>query len=138
MAFLHPQAVLFRHCDPAGIVFYPRYFEMLNDCVEAFFDTELGLPFAELHKAGGVPTAQISATFHQPSRHGDSLVIALSVTRVGRSSLDLTYRVTCDGAPRLTATGTLVLVGATGSPAPWPDKVRQSLLDREETPAHDT
>ena len=44
MAFLHPQAVLFRHCDPAGIVFYPRYFEMLNDCVEAFLDTELGIP----------------------------------------------------------------------------------------------
>jgi len=31
-----------------------------------------------------------------------------------------------------------VLVDATGSPAPWPDAVRQSLLDREETPAHDT
>ena len=27
----------FRHCDPAGIVFYPRYFEMMNDAIEIFF-----------------------------------------------------------------------------------------------------
>ena len=36
--------VLFKHCDPAGIVFHPRYFETVNDCVAAFFDA-LGDPF---------------------------------------------------------------------------------------------
>jgi 4-hydroxybenzoyl-CoA thioesterase len=44
MLFSINQKVLFKHCDPAGIVFYPRYFEMINDCVEAFFD-EIGTPF---------------------------------------------------------------------------------------------
>jgi 4-hydroxybenzoyl-CoA thioesterase len=38
MAFVMNQKVLFKHCDPAGVVFYPRYFEMINDCVEALFD----------------------------------------------------------------------------------------------------
>ncbi|MEL6103010.1 MAG: acyl-CoA thioesterase, partial [Pseudomonadota bacterium] len=28
MSFQFLQKVLFKHCDPAGIVFYPRYFEM--------------------------------------------------------------------------------------------------------------
>ena len=28
--FSHEQRVRFGHCDPAGIVFYPRYFEMIN------------------------------------------------------------------------------------------------------------
>ena len=36
-AFTYEEKVLFRHCDPAGIVFFPRYFEMINDCVEYFF-----------------------------------------------------------------------------------------------------
>lgn len=27
----------FNHCDPAGIVFYPRYFEMVNSVIENFF-----------------------------------------------------------------------------------------------------
>ena len=33
----------FRHCDPAGIVFYPRYAEMVNDTVEHWFKHGLGV-----------------------------------------------------------------------------------------------
>jgi len=138
MGFTFPQKVLFKHCDPAGIVFYPRYFEMLNDCVEAFFDQDLALPFADLHKAGGVPTAEISTRFQAPSRHGDALVISLRVTHVGRSSLALAFRATCHDETRFIATSTLVLVNGNGRPTPWPNAVKQKLLDREETPAHDT
>ena len=47
------QKVLFKHCDPAGIVFFPRYYEMVNDCVEAFFADVLDWPFEAMHGAGG-------------------------------------------------------------------------------------
>ena len=43
--FVSQVEVRFRHCDPAGIVFYPRYFEMINDFVEEWFDKGMGLPF---------------------------------------------------------------------------------------------
>ena len=43
--FISQVEVRFRHCDPAGIVFYPRYFEMINDFVEEWFDKGMGLPF---------------------------------------------------------------------------------------------
>ena len=36
--FVSQVEVRFRHFDPAGIVFYPRYFEMINDFVEEWFD----------------------------------------------------------------------------------------------------
>jgi 4-hydroxybenzoyl-CoA thioesterase len=137
MAFQFPQKVMFKHCDPAGIVFYPRYFEMLNDAVESFFDEALGLPFENLHSSGGVPTAEISTTFHRPSRHGDRLIIALTVTRVGHSSVGLAFHATCEGETRLTARSTLVLIDASGRPTPWPEAVKRTLKDREETPAHD-
>jgi 4-hydroxybenzoyl-CoA thioesterase len=39
------QKVLFKHCDPTGIVFYPRFFEMINDAVEAMFSDLLDRPF---------------------------------------------------------------------------------------------
>ena len=136
MAFQFPQKVLFKHCDPAGIVFYPRYFEMLNDVVEDFFDKALGMPFETLHESGGVPTAEISTRFHAPSRHGDHLMITLAITRIGQSSLGLAFSAYCDGETRFTANSTLVHVGADGRPRPWPDEVRQKLLDREEAPAH--
>ncbi|KAF5290196.1 hypothetical protein FQR65_LT20676 [Abscondita terminalis] len=40
----------FRHCDPAGIVFYPRYAEMINDTVEHWFKHGLGMDFDCLHR----------------------------------------------------------------------------------------
>ncbi|KMK67917.1 thioesterase family protein [Puniceibacterium sp. IMCC21224] len=127
MIFRHRQKVLFKHCDPAGIVFYPRYFEMINDCIEAFFDVALGWPFEVLHKQGAVPTAQISASFQRPSRHGDMLDFTLKAAAPGRTSLALDFVVTCEGAPRLTAQSTLVNVDAQGRPMPWPDTLRTRL-----------
>jgi len=138
MAFQFPQKVLFKHCDPAGIVFYPRYFEMLNDCVEAFFDEVLEMPFETLHATGGVPTAEIATRFHRPSRHGDQLLITLAVTRVGRSSASLSFVAKAGEETRLTAQSTLVLVTADGRSRPWPDATRQKLLDREEARSHET
>ncbi len=128
MKFIFPQKVLFKHCDPAGIVFYPRYFEMINDCVEAFFD-EIGFPFAVLHRNAGVPTAQIEAVFKAPSRHGDQLEIALSATRVGGASLGLAFLAKCSSEPRFTATATLVHTDVQGRPEGWPDDMRRALTN---------
>ena len=123
------QKVLFKHCDPAGIVFYPRYFEMMNDCVEAFFAEVLGAPFEELHRSGAVPTAQIETKFTAPSRHGDHLVLALSITKVGRSSAAYQIISTCADQRRFVTRATLVNVDAGGKPAPWPDKLGAKLRD---------
>ena len=126
MSFSMTQKVLFKHCDPAGIVFYPRYFEMINDCVEAFFD-EIGTPFEVLHKTASIPTAQIATTFHAPSRHGDLLVINLDVVRIGNSSLTLSFRTTTDSEKRFSAESTLVYITPSGRPQPWPDPIRNAL-----------
>ncbi len=127
MRFVMPQKVKFKHCDPAGIVFYPRYFEMINDCVEAFFDEALEVPFEDLHQDGGVPTAEISVQFTAPSRHGDRLELALSCTRLGRSSLGLRVEATCEGERRFVGTSTLVLIDGAGKSTPWPPHLRRQL-----------
>ena len=121
------QKVLFRHCDPAGIVFYPRYFEMINDCVEAFFADHLAWPFEAVHGEGAVPTAEISATFRRVSRHGDRLVLSLSHGAPGRTSLGLAFAATCGEELRFTARSTIVNVDAAGKPTPWPAHVRERL-----------
>jgi 4-hydroxybenzoyl-CoA thioesterase len=125
--FVHAQKVLFRHCDPAGIVFFPRYFEMINDCVEHFFDEHLGLPFEVLLRTQGVPTAEISTRFLAPSRHGDRLVLVLTVTKVGRSSLCYKIEATCGDDTRFEAEAVLVHVDAAGKPATWPETIRKKL-----------
>ena len=136
MAFEMNQKVLFKHCDPAGIVFFPRYFEMMNDCVEAFFDEVLSSPFEELHPAGdGIPTAQIETRFTAPSRHGDHLVLRLAIRAVGSSSAQYLMTAHCGDELRFETTATLVRVNAAGRPTPWPETLRAKLnACREETP----
>ncbi len=128
MQFETKQKVLFRHCDPAGIIFYPRYFEMVNDLVEAFFDEALSWPFEVLLKTAGVPTVEIRLRFTAPSRHGDQLRLHLRVTRLGRSSMGLAFRATSDtNALRFEGESVLVHLDATGKPSPWPEAIRKKI-----------
>ena len=126
--FTFTQKVLFRHCDPAGIVFYPRYVEMINDCVEAFFEQRLDWPFHQIHPDGWkVPTASISIDFRAPSRHGETLELALRVLRIGRTSITLEITASCGGELRFRSESVLVHVGPEGRPVPLPETVRAAL-----------
>jgi 4-hydroxybenzoyl-CoA thioesterase len=134
MAFRCAQRVLFRHCDPAGIVFYPRYFEMLNDCIEAWFAARLGWDWSDLHGPQGmaVPTVAVEVLFLAPSRHGDDLTFTLVVTKAGRTSVGLSIVAACGDEVRLRATQTLVCIAKdTGRPVAWPAGIRTGF--EEET-----
>ncbi|MGH1578819.1 acyl-CoA thioesterase [Planktotalea sp.] len=124
--FERREQVLFRHCDPAGLVFYPRYFEMINDCVEAFF-ASIGFSFEELHKSAAVPTVQIETSVVAPSRLGDELTLSLAVMRCSRSSLQLELNAYAQGEHRFVCNSTLVHVDGQGRSAPWPDALRAAL-----------
>lgn len=107
--------ISFKHCDPAGIVFYPRYVEMVNDTVEHWFRHGLGCDFATLHEVRGlaIPVAELNVEFKTPSRLGDALDVDLVVERLGRSSatIRVTFRSVQAGEPaRLIARLTIVFV----------------------------
>jgi 4-hydroxybenzoyl-CoA thioesterase len=122
--------VRFAHCDPAGIVFYPRYIEMFNNLVEDWC-RETGIPFAEIRggQGMGLPTVHLEVDFIAPSRMGDVLRATLAVRTIGASSLtlDIVFRGP-DGADRVRGALVLVLVDAqSGRPIPIPDTVRAKL-----------
>ena len=128
--FEHQIKVLFQHCDPAGIVFYPRYFEMVNQTVEEWHETGLGTSFSQIHLTSGhgVPTVSISAEFAEPSHMGDVLTWRLHVTKLGRTSAALHIEALCEGVLRMTAHPVLVYVDmGTGRPVPWPDHIRNPM-----------
>ncbi len=131
MTFEMTQKVLFKHCDPAGIVFFPRYFEMMNDCVETFFAQGLKYPFEDLHRTAAVPTAQIETRFARPSHHGDILVLQLGILHVGTTSTRYEMNARCGEELRFATTATLVYVDASGKAVPWPDPLRKALCTYE-------
>lgn len=131
MSFTTRQKVLFKHCDPAGIVFFPRYYEMLNDGIEAFF-AEIGFPYETLHKTASVPTVKIETEFARPSRHGDMLDLTVIPRKVGRTSLGLTVTLTGDDGLRVAYRSTMVHIDLGGRPLPWPDDLRAALTTQVE------
>lgn len=79
----------FAHCDPAGIVFYPRYFEMFNGVVEDWCAQELGMSFRDMHlqHGFGLPTAHLETDFIAPSELGEVLQARLTVEKIGGASM---------------------------------------------------
>lgn len=131
MPYHRTVAVEFNHCDPAGIVFYPRYLEFANHMAENFFAEVLGRSYARIIADGdGVPTVRLECAFRQPSRLGDRLDMTLRVAGVGRSSLDfdISGRGPGEAAPRFTVAKRLVFIdGQAMKSAPWPEELRARL-----------
>ena len=65
----------FADCDPARIVFYPRYFEWFDRATERMFRAR-GMPWAQMfpeYRMAGVALVDASASFRGPSRFGDQI-----------------------------------------------------------------
>ena len=128
--FTTPILVRFKHCDPAGIAFYPRLLEFANDTVEAWF-AELGAGFPTLigERGIGVPTVGLTARFLKPCRHGEVLESRLTPVKLGGRSLELRIVLAGpEGEARAEFDITLVCVerDAVASRA-WPEDVRAAI-----------
>jgi 4-hydroxybenzoyl-CoA thioesterase len=129
MSYTRIIQIEFNHCDPAGIVFYPRYFEMTNSVVENFFADEVGRSFAHMHTDGrhnGVPTVHIEADFIAPSRLGDKVAFTLVVRKLGGSSVGVEITGRMGEEMRLRAHLTLVWIDNMKA-ARWPEAMRARL-----------
>ena len=122
--------VRFSACDPAGIVFYPRYLVQLNDLVEDWFNEELNIGFSDyiVRRGLGFPAVKLDCEFMSPSAFGSSVDWVLSLERIGNSSV--TIVVTGSHAGELRCKLRLVAVctaGHQGKSCPFPDDVRAAL-----------
>lgn len=129
MAYRRSIRIEFNHCDPAGIVFYPRYFEMTNSLTENFFREVVGYSYARMMEEGiGVPTARVETDFLAPSRLGEELDWELVVERLGKTSVTFRQVAVCGGEARVRARLTLVWLSPDLRPAPWPEEVKARLF----------
>ena len=133
MSFEARVKVRFADVDPAGIVFYPRYFEMLNGAVEDWFEQVLGLDFKSMHlvRKIGVPTVKLEAHFLAPSELGEELLVTITPRDVGRSSCEIGVTFSGAGRERLRADIVLVCLDlATQRSIAWPETVRRHMLEQ--------
>ena len=129
MKFHRDTIVRFEHCDAAGLMFYPRFFALVNELVEDWF-AALEHPFAELHlkQRKGVPTVKLDAEFLRPVRMGERLEQALRIAHLGHSSCRLVHEASVNGELAARFEHTIVYVDlATMKPEEWPLDLRAAM-----------
>lgn len=103
-----------RDCDPAGIVFYPRYFSMFDNSTTALFEKALGMTAAQIFRhydVVGYPLVDARARFLIPLEFSDDVTIETQVAEFRRSSFDMQHRVLKKGELAVEGFETRVWVG---------------------------
>ncbi len=90
--FSKTEKIRFKHVDYAGIVFYPRFLEMLNDLVEDWFEEALDRPFSKIHETNGIPTVDLKVQFKKAGRLGEILTKSLWVIKLGGASVTCGFK----------------------------------------------
>ncbi|MEJ2625168.1 MAG: thioesterase family protein [Pseudolabrys sp.] len=88
------------HCDPAGIVFNPRFFEFFDTSTWLLFEAALGVAppdLASTFNIMGIPLVDARAEFRKPAKFGDTIEIASRVSEFRRSSFDVEHRISVNG-----------------------------------------
>jgi 4-hydroxybenzoyl-CoA thioesterase len=122
--------IRFSHCDPAGIVYFARYFDLMNGVVEDWFSGALGLDYAEFigPRRIGLGYVSCGADFAAPGFMGDRLEFAVLIERIGGASIALRINAYRGEEPILSAGMTIVATSLVEHRSiPIPDDLRAAL-----------
>ncbi len=110
-------------CDPAGIVFNARFFELFDASTWALFEAALGVPRHQLSETFGIlgiPLVDARARFVTPVKFGDAIEMEAQVSEFRRSSFDVAHRILIDGTLATEGRETRVWAG-------WDDQDRSRM-----------
>ena len=128
--FITERRIRFSHCDPAGIVYFVNFFDMISGCVEDWFREAVGLPFQEMHleRRVGFPIVSTGCEFSRPARLGDTLRLELAIAKLGRSSIEFVVVGSVDGEEKFRARHKVAMVSLdTFRAIPIPQDMRAKM-----------
>lgn len=94
-----PITIYWGDCDPAGIVFNPRFFEIFDASTALIFEAALGINKRDMlakFNAAGIPLVKTEAEFLKPLRYGDNAIVESTVT-FGRTSFGVEHKILHNG-----------------------------------------
>jgi len=130
LKFARERLIRFSHCDPAGIVYFVHFFDMVGGVVEDWFREAVGLPFNEMHleRRVGFPIVNTGCEFFRPALLGDTLRLELVIAKLGRSSIEFLVTGSVAGEEKFRARHKVALVSLdTFRSLPIPDDMRKRM-----------
>lgn len=119
------------YCDPADIVYYPRYFEIFDASTARLIEAATGMTKRQLVTTYGVvgtPMVDTRARFSTPTTYGDDVVVESAFTKIGRSSFDVLHRLLKNGELAVEGFETRVWVARDPDN---PDKIKSQPIPQE-------
>ncbi len=102
-------------CDPAGIIFFPRYFAYFDACTHALLE-RAGCRQRDVQSEYGIlglPLVDVRARFIVPTSYDDDIVVESGVTKFGRTSFQIQHQLYKDDVLAVEAFETRVCVALT-------------------------
>jgi acyl-CoA thioester hydrolase len=123
--------VRYGEVDQQGVVFNAHYLLYCDETLNAFCRQRDLLEFAEV-----VRLVTSTLTWRGPAHWGDVIDVEARCTRIGTSSLTMTFEITASGRPCCSVETVYVHADVAGRPQPIPDDVRAKLssADRQVPP----
>jgi 4-hydroxybenzoyl-CoA thioesterase len=117
-------------CDPAQIVYYPRYFEYFDSCTAALF-AKAGFSKREMLKTYGIvgfPLVEVRSRFMAPSHFCDDVVVESRIAEWRNSSFCVAHKLFNNGQLAVECFETRVWAAVS---ADNPDKIESRPIPRE-------
>jgi 4-hydroxybenzoyl-CoA thioesterase len=128
--YTYSSRIRFTHTDPAGYVFFPRFFDKFQAAIEDWFTFELQINYAALFLKNGIglPTAHTECGFLKPCLLGELLDLKVLLQRIGTTSITVSFVGSVASEQRLQAQSVLVFIDLKdGRPVAIPEEVRTRL-----------
>ncbi len=89
--FKQDTEIMLRHTDAAGVIFYPRLFEISHHATECMW-SEIGFPICDMMagKYHHLPVVHAEGDYRMACRVGDKLTLEVSLHKLGQHSLGIT------------------------------------------------
>jgi 4-hydroxybenzoyl-CoA thioesterase len=130
LTFSRERLIRFSHCDPAGIVYFVNFFDMVGGVVEDWFREAIGLPFQEMHlqRRIGFPIVNTGCEFFRPAHLGETLHLELAIAKLGRSSIEFVINGSVGGEEKFRARHKVAMVSLDSFRAlPIPEDMRAKM-----------
>ena len=89
--FIFKKKINFYDCDPAGIFFYGKIYELCHSAYEAMIESfNLNDDYWNNEKYV-VPIIHSEAFYHKPIKYAEEITVEINITQLKSSSFELTY-----------------------------------------------
>ena len=128
--FRYTLRVRFNECDPQRVAFNANYLTYIDIAITDLYRQHFDGSYAEVMESSGVDVVVAEATlkFLAPARFDDQIEVALTIERLGNTSMEISSLISSDGEELVTAELRYVFVDiASWKKTPIPDQIRETM-----------